>query len=68
MQKAPVEHSAELLTCIKLHVFTTFVLSISEWPLRTGFTFQGGSDPLFTPMELHIHHIGTKDGINDPTS
>ena len=37
-----VEHSAILLTCIKLHFvphgFKTFVLSIFEWPLKTGFT------------------------------
>ena len=34
-----VEHSAMLLTCTKLPpVFKTFVLSIFEWPLKTGFT------------------------------
>ena len=33
------EHSAILSTCIKLpHGFKTFVLSIFEWPLKTGFT------------------------------
>ena len=33
------EHSAVLLTCIKIpHGFKTFVLSIFEWPLKTGFT------------------------------
>ena len=33
------EHSAILLTCIKLpFAFKTFVLSIFEWPLKTGFT------------------------------
>ena len=33
------EHSAILLTCIELpHGFQTFVLSIFEWPLKTGFT------------------------------
>ena len=33
------EHSAILLTCIKLpHDFKTFVLSIFEWLLKTGFT------------------------------
>ena len=32
-------HSAVLLTCIKLpHSFKTFVFSIFEWPLKTGFT------------------------------
>ena len=33
------EHSAILLTCIKLpFIFKTFVLSIFEWPLKTGLT------------------------------
>ena len=33
------EHSAILLICIKQpHGFKTFVLSIFEWPLKTGFT------------------------------
>ena len=37
--KCRVEHSAVLLNCIELpHVFNAFVLSISEWPLKTGFT------------------------------
>ena len=39
LQKAPREHSAILSTFIKLpFVFKTFVLSIFEWPLETGFT------------------------------
>ena len=39
MQNAPREHSAILSTFIKLpFVFRTFVLSIFEWPLKTGFT------------------------------
>ena len=39
MQNAPREHSTILLTFIKLpFVFKTFVLSIFEWPLETGFT------------------------------
>ena len=34
------EHSAILLTCIKLtSVFKTFVLSIFEWPLKTGLLY-----------------------------
>ena len=34
-----MKHSAVPLTCIKLpHGFKTFVLSIFEWPLKTGFT------------------------------
>ena len=33
------EHSAILLTCIKLpNDFKAFVLSFFEWPLKTGFT------------------------------
>ena len=39
MQNAPREHSAILLTLMKpTIVFKTFVLSIFEWPLKTGFT------------------------------
>ena len=39
LQNAPREHSAILPACIKLpSVFKTFVLFISEWPLKTGFT------------------------------
>ena len=39
MQNAPREHSAILLTCIKIPpFFKTSVLSIFEWPLKTGFT------------------------------
>ena len=39
LQIAPVEHSAILLTCTKLPpVFKTFVLSIFECLLKTGFT------------------------------
>ena len=34
-----MEHSATLLACINLHyVFKTFVLSLCEWPLKTGIT------------------------------
>ena len=34
-----MEHSAILLTCIKLpFVLKIFILSIFEWPLKTGFT------------------------------
>ena len=34
-----VEHSAVLLTCIKLpYGFKTFVMSIFEWPLKTDFS------------------------------
>ena len=41
LQNAPNEHSAILSTFIKLpFVFKTFVLSIFECPLKTGFTVQ----------------------------
>ena len=34
-----LEHSAILSSCIKLpSVFDIFILSIFEWPLKTGFT------------------------------
>ena len=39
LQNAPREYSATLPACIKLpFVFKTFVLSIFEWSLKTGFT------------------------------
>ena len=39
MQVKSIEHSALLATFIKLSfVFKTFVLSIFEWQLKTGFT------------------------------
>ena len=39
LQNDPREHSAILLTCIKLSsVFKTIVFSIFEWPHRKGFT------------------------------
>ena len=40
-RKLPLEHSAILLTFIKLPlVIKIFVLSIFEWPLKTDFTYQ----------------------------
>ena len=40
------EHSAILLIFIKLpFVFKTFVLSVFEWPLKTGFTVHEFSFP-----------------------
>ena len=39
LQNAPMEQSIVLLTCIKLpYDFMTFVFSIFEGPLKTGFT------------------------------
>ena len=43
------EHSAILSSFIKLpFVIKTFVLSIFEWPLKTGFTVQFSFDPFFS--------------------
>ena len=47
LQNAPKEHSAILLTFVKLpFVFKTCVLSIFEWLLKTGFTV------LFCPFRI----------------
>ena len=57
-QKYCREHSAILLTFIKLpFVFKTFVLSIFEWPLKTGFTVLWGS------LEA-----SSRDASNEPTT
>ena len=46
------EHSAIFLTFIKLlFVFENFVLSIFEWPLKTGFT-------VLTPLSSHCRSTG----------
>ena len=44
---APREHSAILSTFIQIpFVFETIVLSVFEWPLKTGFTVEANSvDP-----------------------
>ena len=43
----PLEHSAIFATFIKIpFVFKFFVLSILEWPLKTGFTVVGLESPL----------------------
>ena len=45
-----MEHSTTLSTCIQLPpVFKTFVLSIFEWPLKTGFT-------VYTLLYLKVCH------------
>ena len=50
-----LEHSAILSTFIKLpFVFKTFVLSIFEWPLKTGFT-------VFSYSSVLITGYGSKD-------
>ena len=48
LQNAPREHSAILSTFIKLpFAIKTFVLSVFEWPLKTGFTVILGPDLIF---------------------
>ena len=49
----PLEHSAILSTFIKLpFVIKIFVMSISEWPIYTGFTVDEVSDQHFRPLAL----------------
>ena len=56
MQNAPREHSAILSTFIKLpFVFKTIVLSIFEWPLKTGFTVVGFS--VHGKVKLYFQYI-----------
>ena len=62
------EHSAILSTCIKLpFVINIFVLSIFDWPLKTGFTvccltlclLVSSADSLFNqfgPRSVAINH------------
>ena len=53
------EHSAILSTCIKLpFVMKICVLSIFEWPLKTGFTvFKPGNHPSKNQFSLCIHWV-----------
>ena len=61
MQNAPREHSAILSTFIKLpFVFKTFVLSIFEQPLKTGFTVCD-SNILFSDLAVGAPY-GGEDG------
>ena len=58
MQNAPGEHSAILLTCIKLpSVFKTFVLSIFEWRLKTGFYCTLSMQAAKALLRLHICEV-----------
>ena len=51
MLHAPMEHSAVLLTCIKIpNGFQAFVLSFNEWPLKTGLTVY-----VVIVKEVHVH-------------
>ena len=63
-----MEHSAILSTCTKLQtVIKTFVLTIIEWPLKTGFTvpvgaYLGPSEVLkmirfFVKAAHHVPHL-----------
>ena len=63
MQNAPREHSAILLTCIKLpSVFQTFVLSIFEWPFKTGFTVRiKGSEVRISKLKCSANSADTDD-------
>ena len=55
LQNAPREHSAILSTFIKLQfVFTTFVLSNFEWPLKTGFTVIISFNAVITNMMVSL--------------
>ena len=57
MQNALLEHSAILLTCIKLPpVFKTFILPIFEWLLKTGFT-------VFAVSELWLEWLQDEVGL-----
>ena len=55
----PLEHSAILLTFIKLpFVIKTFVLSIYEWPFYTGFTVSYNQT-----SQKYSEQISTKHGL-----
>ena len=55
LQNAPREHSAILSAFIKLpFVFKTFVLSLFEWPLKTGFTVFNVCD-VFINSHNHVN-------------
>ena len=48
----PLEHSAILLTCSKLpFVIKIFILSILEWPLKTGLTAYARPKPTSSATE-----------------
>ena len=57
LQNATTEHSAILLTFIKLlFAFKIFVLSIFEWPLKTGFTVPNSGDSDKMVLNVTSHH------------
>ena len=54
----PMEHSAILLTCIKLpYVIKIFVLSIFEWPFYTRFTVLFNKSLTSEKKEMHILNL-----------
>ena len=56
---SPLEHSAILLTFIKLpFVIEIFVLSISQWPLKIGFTVNAMSKVFEGFVSLTAAHRG----------
>ena len=64
MLKGVAECSAILPTCIKLPtVFKTFILSIFEWPLKTGLTVQASSQEKKLSLRVSVqigHRLATK--------
>ena len=55
LQNAPLEHSAILLTFIKLlFVIKIFVLPIFEWPLKTGFTVNNKRVKMTVNYSVHL--------------
>ena len=60
LQNPPMEHSAVLLTCIKIpNGFQAFVLSIFEWPpIKTGFTVHNIiTDSVKVDYDCPYHYI-----------
>ena len=58
MQNALLEHSAILSTFIKLQfVFKAFVLSIFEWPLKTGVTVYGSVIEIMVLIVFALRHL-----------
>ena len=61
------EHSAILLTFIKLpSVIKIFVLSIFEWPLKTGFTVYIGNSRTLKFCRISQSVQSTKIGKSSP--
>ena len=68
LQNAPREHSAILLTFIKLQfVFKLiFILSIFEWPLKTSFTVEAMTIINTYPMRLEIPVQAVFEQVSNP--